>query len=340
MNAMSWVGMFFSVYTTFGYIVRIAMIPTILRRQFAPGAAMAWLGIIFLHPYIGWVLYMLVGETRLGPHRVERHRKMVARYRCTPQMEAEGQSAANIVAPEYAAMVQQSEKISSLPAIPGNCVDFIGDAQQLIDSIVNDINAARSHVHLLYYIFGCDSSGVRVAGALRNAAARGVKCRLIADAVASRDFFHATGLAPSLESAGVEVTAALPVAPISRRLPRMDLRNHRKMAVIDDAIAYCGSQNIINADYGGRHGGPWVDLTARLTGRGSNRLGDHREVPRGQECLPSRHHRGTVARDRPSAGKIHVVRPGDIEAVSRRAAQDAVPGQRAATHGAAQIRER
>jgi cardiolipin synthase len=114
---------------------------------------------------------------------------------------------------------------------------------------------------------------VRVAGALRNAVVRGVKCRLIADAVASREFFHATGLARSLEKAGVEVTAALPVAPIQRRLPRMDLRNHRKLAVIDDAVGYCGSQNLINADYGGRHGGPWVDLTARMTGPIVSQLG-------------------------------------------------------------------
>jgi len=264
---------FVAVYTTIGWLIVLAMVPTILRRQFAPGAAMAWLGIIFLHPYIGWLLYMLVGETRLGPNRVERHREMVARYRCTPSARSEGISAMDRVAPEYAPMVRQAERISELPAIPGNCVEFIGDSREMVDRLVADIDASTQHVHLNYYIFGCDSTGVRVAGALKSAVARGVKCRLIADAVASRDCFHATGLAPSLKNAGVEVTAALPVAPIQRRLPRMDLRNHRKMAVIDDAIGYCGSQNLINADYGGRHGGPWVDLTARMTGPIVSQLG-------------------------------------------------------------------
>ena len=89
---------------------------------------------------------------------------------------------------------------------------------------------------------------------------------MLADAVASRPFFHLTGLAAPLKRAGVEIAAALPVAPIQRRLPRMDLRNHRKLALIDDVVAYCGSHNLINADYGGRKGAPWVDLSARFTG--------------------------------------------------------------------------
>jgi cardiolipin synthase len=69
-----------------------------------------------------------------------------------------------------------------------------------------------------------------------------------------------------LREAGVQLAAALPVAPISRQLPRMDLRNHRKLAVIDGKVAYAGSQNLINASYGRTRCGPWVDLSARFTG--------------------------------------------------------------------------
>jgi cardiolipin synthase len=61
---------------------------------------------------------------------------------------------------------------------------------------------------------------------------------------------------------GIEVVAALPSSPLRRR----DLRNHRKLAVIDDRLAYAGSQNLIDPDYDGKHGGPWVDLSGRYTG--------------------------------------------------------------------------
>jgi cardiolipin synthase len=254
------------IYVGVGWVVRAAMVPVILRRQFAPGAAVAWLGIIFLHPYIGWTLYMLVGETRLGPHRAERHRELMAHYRCPARLLSEGRDEVRKLVPSAEPMVLQAEKISAMPVVLGNHVEFIGDSNQMIDRLVADIDAAKSHVHLLYYIFAPDESGQKAAEALKRARGRGITCRVLADAVASRAFFHRTGLAGPLREAGVEVAAALPVAPIQRQLPRMDLRNHRKLAVIDNGIAYCGSQNLINADYGGRKGAPWVDLSARFTG--------------------------------------------------------------------------
>src|SRR5438132_13424422 len=72
---------FFEIYVAIGWMIRLLMVPVILRRQLAPGASVAWLGIIFLHPYIGYALYMLVGETRLGRGRAQRHRELVATYR-------------------------------------------------------------------------------------------------------------------------------------------------------------------------------------------------------------------------------------------------------------------
>lgn len=269
MNGMPWL----AIYVGIGWVILAVMVPVILRRQFAPGAAVAWLGIVFLHPYIGGLLYLLVGETRLGPKRVERHRALVKHYRCADWETAEGLTEVRRVAPEFEPMVLQAAKISGMPAVAGNCVDFIGDSKEMVARLAADIDAASRQVHLLFYIFARDESGTRVADAVLRAAKRGVKCRVLVDAVAGRKFFHRNGLGRVLLAAGVEVAAALPVAPISRRLPRMDLRNHRKLAVIDDRIGYAGSQNLINADYGGRHGAPWVDLTARYTGPVVSQLG-------------------------------------------------------------------
>jgi cardiolipin synthase A/B len=258
-----------SLYHAVGWLIVIAMVPVILRRQLAPGASLAWLGIIFLHPYIGVALYLLVGETRLGPHRVERHRELVARYRSAfNKKDAAGEDSAGLgLDSSYDPMVLQAQKISLLPVVGGSAVDYLTDATMFIDRLVADIDTAHKQVHLLYYIFMPDSTGERVARALEAAAGRGVECRVLVDAVAGRWFFYRVrGLSRRLIKAGVHVAAALPADPIQRRLPRMDLRNHRKLAVIDGRIAYAGSHNLVNPDYGGRRGAPWYDVTGRFTG--------------------------------------------------------------------------
>jgi len=245
------------------------MVPVILRRQFAPGAAVAWLGIIFLHPYIGFALYLTVGETRLGPRRVERHRELVEQFRSAMRQAIGGRDETGAMAlpPAYQPMIRQAEKISGLPVLGGNEVEFMTDSALMVDRLVSDIDAATSQVHLLYYMFVPDATGERVVKALERAAGRGIECRVIVDAVASRTFFRGPcALSGRLQSAGVKLAAALPVAPLKRELPRMDLRNHRKLAVIDGRIGYAGSHNLVNPDYGGRHGGPWFDATGRFTG--------------------------------------------------------------------------
>lgn len=262
-------GFWLATYIGIGWVCRVLMVPVILRRQFAPGAAVAWLGIIFLHPYIGLALYLTLGETRLGPHRVERHRELVNRFRSAMRDAVGGQQdhCSLQLSSDYEPMVRQAQKVSGLPVLGGNSLDFLTDAAQFIDRLVADIDAATSHVHLLYYMFVPDTNGERVVEAIERAARRGIDCRIMADAVASRSFFHhKCGLSQRLKLAGAQVTAALPAAPIQRRLPRMDLRNHRKLAVIDGQIGYVGSHNLVNPDYGGRHGGPWIDVTGRYTG--------------------------------------------------------------------------
>jgi cardiolipin synthase len=258
---------FYLVYASIGWVIRLGMVPVVLRRQMAPGASLAWLGIVFWHPYIGLGLYMLVGESRLGPRRAAMHREITLRFRDPKrhpdrhQHEIQPQ-----IDPQYQPMVLQAQTIAGLPVLGGNSIEFQPDTHLLIDGLVADIQAAKTTVHLLYYIFCNDQTGRRVAEALMEASRRGVKCRVLADGMASRAIFHRHGLARQLREQGVQAVPALPVAPIRRGLGRMDMRNHRKMSVIDERIAWIGSHNLINPDYGGRRGNPWFDVTARCRG--------------------------------------------------------------------------
>ena len=254
-------------YAAVGWLIRAAMVPVVLRRQLAPGASLAWLGIVFLHPYIGLTLYMLVGESRLGPRWAQRHREIISNFR-DPARHPDRkphETQPDASAP-YQPMIIQAEKISGLPVLCGNAVEFFTDTDRLTDALVAEIAAARKEVHLLYYIFANDAIAERVAAATIEASRRGVKCRVLADAIASRKFFHADGLAPELIAGGVEVAAALPVAPIRRRFARLDLRNHRKLAIIDGQTAFRGQPQSHQRRLRRPPGKPLVRLHAPLAG--------------------------------------------------------------------------
>src|SRR5437764_15151440 len=98
-------------YVVLAWVIRVAMVPVVLRRQLAPGASLAWLGIVFLHPYIGFALYMMLGEARLGPRRVERHREIIAHYRGATAASLGGPcagTAASQLVPTYGPIILQA----------------------------------------------------------------------------------------------------------------------------------------------------------------------------------------------------------------------------------------
>ncbi len=127
---------------------------------------------------------------------------------------------------------------------------------------------ATDHVHLLFYIWLPDNNGCKMVEALKRAAARGVKCRAMVDSLGSRTMIGSPHWA-ELSRSGVRTAVALPIGnPLLRPLHgRIDLRNHRKILVIDNRVTYCGSQNcadpefLVKAKYA-----PWVDAVMRFEG--------------------------------------------------------------------------
>lgn len=248
------------------WAIRLGMVPVILRRRFETSTAMAWLMLIFFLPWLGMLIYLLIGVNYLGRERMRSHGAIVGRSRLPTRIEMlQSHIIRPPIEPEQRNMILQAEQISGNSIIGGNEIELLSTNPQLIDSLIHEIDHARHHVHLLYYIFWPDEMGVRVAEALQRAAARGVACRLMVDHAGSRSFFR-SGIADQLKQAGVHVQGALPVKPWRRKLARIDLRNHRKLAVVDGCVAYTGSHNIVVEDYGHKRAGKWIDLSARFTG--------------------------------------------------------------------------
>ena len=142
----------------------------------------------------------------------------------------------------------------------GNEVRLIADYDASLQTLLDDIAGARSEVHLLYYLMFDDAVGRAVADALCAASRRGVHCRLLLDAVGGKRGLRA--FTAPLRDAGVEVQAMLAGGLAWRRSARMDLRNHRKLAVIDRRIGYTGSQNLAEAEF--IRGVPNREVVARV----------------------------------------------------------------------------
>ena len=251
------------LFLLFEWFIRLGMLVVVTRRR-RLGSAMAWLLVIFFEPIIGWVLYLMIGNYRLPRRRLTRHRRLLQELR---EVSERFQGHPHVVHPDLSARlattVRLAERLGYMPILGGNAVELIAETDAAVNRIVADLDAAQHHAHLLFYIWGDDETGRRVGNALVRAAGRGVKCRVLVDGVGSARMLKR--LAPRLIAQGVEVHPALPVNPFRRRMARVDLRNHRKLVVIDGRIGYTGSQNLINASYGHKDLA-WHDLMARLTG--------------------------------------------------------------------------
>jgi cardiolipin synthase len=236
----------------------------LLRPHRDPASRIAWMIVVATLPVIGITAYLLLGEVNIGKLRASKMRRILQRM---PPF-AMGKAPLPPEAAPHGHLFDLGASINGFPPVGGNTARLLPDSNTAIDSMVADIDAAEHHVHLLFYIWLTDHNGLKVVEALKRAARRGVTCRVMADALGSRGMTSSAHWS-AMGEAGVRLALALPIGnPILRVFRgRIDLRNHRKIVVIDDRITYCGSQNcadpefLIKAKYG-----PWVDASMRFEG--------------------------------------------------------------------------
>ncbi|MFV0293355.1 MAG: cardiolipin synthase [Paracoccus sp. (in: a-proteobacteria)] len=250
-------------------VVAVSLFHILLRRHRAPVSRLAWIAVVLALPFAGAFAYLLLGTTNIGRKRVE---SLERAFESLPRPE----SAQGWDAPENAAQVPElyqplfkvGSSVNGYPIVGGNRARLSQNSAAAIDEIVADIDAATEHVHLLFYIWLDDDSGRKVADALKRAVQRGVVCRALADALGSRELLK-TDTWAEMGRAGVSTGVALAIGnPFLRILSgRIDLRNHRKIIVIDNRITYCGSQNCADAAFLPKAKyGPWVDVMMRFEG--------------------------------------------------------------------------
>jgi len=258
-------------WTLFGldWLVRIALALRVILRRTPVPTTLAWLLVLLLIPVVGWAAYAMVGENRLGRRRAARAQKIAREImsHAAPLWTRGTQDFPEAMTP-YEHIAALCSLSSGTPPLSGNSVEIVSEWEDLVNKLVHDINGAQRTCHLLYYIWDEQGRAGDVADALVRAAKRGVKCRVLVDAVGSIDFVGSATW-ERLCKAGVEVVEALPVNPLRLLFARVDLRNHRKIAVIDGRVAYAGSHNLIEPGFKQRKSskvGFYVDATVRLRG--------------------------------------------------------------------------
>ncbi|MEO5867511.1 MAG: phospholipase D-like domain-containing protein [Sphingomonas sp.] len=227
-------------------------------------ARAAWLFLLIALPVLGVVLYLLFGEPWISADFRDRSRR--AYEDLLPY------------APEQSGVVEDDgptgmafrtlEAVSRWPAADGNIATIAQDSDAAIAMIVADIDAAVRTVHLSVYIWLDDGNGGKVVSAICRAARRGVTCRVVADAIGSRGIIRSPNW-QTMRDAGAKLCASLK-APLGIGFlagHRVDLRNHRKIVVIDGRIAFCGSQNCADPAFRIKPKfAPWIDIMIRYEG--------------------------------------------------------------------------
>lgn len=257
MTAASWG----SLYYASEWIIRLVMLVYVPQQRSA-AATRTWLLLIFLMPWPGVVIYAVFGRIRVSREGLDRQARASAAIRREEAKFLAEQSVLGEVPAAYASASTLAFEAGDFLPFAGNRIELLDDYAGWIASLVTDIDAASAHVHLLFYIVADDATGASVADALLRAVRRGVQCRVLIDAVGGEPAF--SRLVPRLRSGGVEVHAMRPVGLFRRNTARFDLRNHRKIAIIDGSVGHTGSQNITNPNFVTDH--PNKELMARITG--------------------------------------------------------------------------
>ncbi len=253
------------LFTLTEWAIRLTMLVYVPQRR-APAAARTWLLLVFFLPWLGLLLYALFGRIYYPKSR----RLKLARINLGIEQLRARISHELPQGPLPDALCQTGscliERVGSFAPMRGNEVALMDRYDEVVATMVADIDAAVRSVHILMYIYADDATGRTITDAVLRAARRGVRCSVLMDALGARDGLKAyTG---KLRAAGVQVVPVLPMRSLSAVLKgksaRFDLRNHRKIVVLDGSVGYIGSQNIVDAE--SMPGLANEELVARVTG--------------------------------------------------------------------------
>ncbi len=265
MNAIVWAPAILYLVELIIKIVALGTIPGNRR----PSSSIAWLLLIVVTPILGLVIFLLIGSPfvrgRRAKVQAEANTVISERSANVPDIPAGFDVPVGVDS-----LFRLNRRLSALPCVTGVSHGLFGEYQASIQAMTDAVKEAETRVHVEFFITSWDDATDGFFVALTEAVKRGVRVRLLYDHVASRRYPRFKEMNTRLTAAGIDWREMMPIKPLKGKWRRPDLRNHRKLLVVDGKVAFMGSQNMIDSSYllpgnikVGRH---WKDLNIKITG--------------------------------------------------------------------------
>ncbi|CDQ18719.1 cardiolipin synthase [Halobacillus karajensis] len=269
---MNIVPIFVSIILTLNVLLALAII--FLERRDA-SATWAWLMVLLFIPVAGFFLYLIFGR-RLSNKEIftwDKKSRLGLLAAVQEQLTAIKENELKVQHEEiipYEDLIYMHLKNNDALLSQNNEVEIFTDGQKKFHALIEDLEKAEDHIHLLYYILRDDNLGQRLANVLQKKAKEGVEVKLLYDDMGSR-LLHRS-FKRGLKEAGVQVESFFP-SLIPKVNMKINYRNHRKLAIIDGEIGYIGGFNIGDEYLGfNKRFGYWRDTHLRVEGEAVNNM--------------------------------------------------------------------
>ncbi|GLY29999.1 cardiolipin synthase [Kineosporia sp. NBRC 101731] len=265
---MSWEQALTWSYVVGEYIIKFFAVGTVPENR-RPASSSAWLLLILFLPVVGLPLYWLIGSPYVHGRRYKiqaQANHILAERSAHLPLVPEGVSPSDALT----GLLRQNRQLTGMPCVDGRVRAVHDDAADTYRAMAAAVDGATQYVSVEFYIMSWDDTTDPFFTALKNAVGRGVRVRLLMDHLGSRKYPHWNIFQKRLTLAGIEWHLMMPIKPLEGRWRRPDLRNHRKLLVVDGEVAFIGSHNMIDPHYGSetnaRVGRAWHDLSLEVTG--------------------------------------------------------------------------
>ncbi len=258
-----------TLYLIAEYAVKIAAIGFVPENR-RPSSSTAWLLLILTLPVVGLPLFFVLGSPMV---RGRRHAIQAAANRSIAEDLAhiDDVPVGFEVDPGMRSTIALNRNLTAMPCVTGINHGIRSDYEASIAAMAEAVDAAERYVHVEIYIMAWDHTTDVFFTALARAVERGVIVRLLLDHIGSRKYPGFKRLGGRLDAAGIQWRLMMPIQPLHGRWRRPDLRNHRKLLVVDGNKAFMGSQNMIDSTYlskkNQRVGRHWHDVMVELSGQ-------------------------------------------------------------------------
>ncbi len=241
----------------------------IIPNNRKPSSAAAWLLAIFFIPVIGVIAFILIGSPKLPKSRRKKQAFITKEIRKITDNSITINE--ENPAPRWLMSVARlNANLGAMPLVGGNKAELVEGYKYALERMAMDIDRANQYINVEFYIMSLDKTTKQFFDSLKAAHNRGVKTRVLLDHVGSLPYPDYKKTIKFLNDSGIEWSLMVPVQPLKGKFQRPDLRNHRKIMVIDGTIGFTGSQNIIDKSYNKKknikRGLYWKELMVRVEG--------------------------------------------------------------------------